>query len=141
MKQSSFYIPIIHLSDNRNDSANRDKANMFSIDSWVSVSLSACSIASESECIGTTGSRRATSSLSARRKLAAVFASSATEDRKKRKGGREGREAERGSDGRRVALLVCRVGGPITLRFRAHEQHVQAPVIRLFPSKLRLSRC
>lgn len=41
-----------------------------------------------------TGSRRATSSLSARRKLAAVFASSATEDRKEKEG-RERRERAR----------------------------------------------
>lgn len=39
---------------------------------------------------------------------------------------REGRRTRRGEGSVSGTLGVRRVGGPITLQFRAHEQHVQA---------------
>jgi len=112
------------------------------------VSLSVCSIPCESDCIDDivgTESRRATSSLSVRRKLAAVFASSATEDKKKKE---EKEERQRGSDERRVALLVssgwsnyptvsrsraARAGsGNKTLSFKAEAKPVLSPGLPRF---------
>lgn len=88
------------------------------------------------------GSRRATSSLSARRKLAAVFASSATEDKKerKRRGERQAAREQRAENGTLGASSgwsnyptvsrsrAARAGpGNKTLSFKAEAKPVLSP--------------